>query len=326
MSLKRIRLVVTWKKEMKQELSSPKASLIFDKPSAIYDILTRSILAREYENVFLDATGLPVQLVPGGTATWPLTFQGKGNPFCSLMAQSPGSCAACQQAHAKLQQQVADRVGPQVISCFAGLTEFAVPIVVSGQHVATLLGGQVFQHKPTQAQFAELTQRLRSWEMRQELPRLETTFFQSRVTSPKQFQASVQMLTIFTEFLAEDVNRNLLASHAHDRPHITTAKNFILAHASEPMSLHDVAEHVHVSTNYFSKLFKNENGIGFSEFLARVRIQTAKNLLADPILLITEVANQAGFGSLSQFNRAFQRYVGCSPKAYRASLMQAHSS
>ena len=310
---------------MKQELSSPKASLTSDKPITVYDILARSILAREYENVFLDATGLPVQLVPGGTATWLLAFQGKGNPFCSLMAQSPGSCAACQQAHAELQQQVADSLEPQMISCFAGLTEFAVPIVVGEQHVATLLGGQVFQRKPTQALFARLTQRLRSWEMQDELPRLEATFFQTRVTSPKQIQASAQLLTIFAKFLADASNRDLLAARAHEDLSINIAKNFILARASEPLHLRDVAEHVHVSTHYFSKFFKKETGIGFSEFLARVRVENAKDLLANPVLPITEVANQAGFGSLSQFNRVFHRFAGNSPKSYRASLLQTGS-
>lgn len=311
---------------MKQDLGSTLAlQTAFDEPSVVYDTLAHSILATEYENVFLNATGLPVQLVPGGTAIWPFPLQGRGNPFCSLMAQFTGSCAACQQAHTELQQQVANSLAPQVISCFAGLTEFAVPVVVGGQHVATLLGGQVFQRKPSQSQFARLTHRLRSWEMHQELPRLETTFFQTRVTSPKQLQASVQLLAIFAKFLAKDVNSDLLAAHAHDRLYINIAKNFIFAHASEPLHLRDVAEHVHVSTNYFSKFFKKATGIGFSAFLTRVRVENAKNKLANPVLTINEVAHEVGFGSLSQFNRAFHRYVGCSPREFRASLSQAHS-
>src|SRR5215208_1116390 len=311
---------------MKQELSSPQAPpILWNKPSAVYDALARSILACEYENVFLDATGLTVQLMPEGMAAWHFPFPGRGNPFCSLMAKFTGSCAACQQAHTELRRQVADSLAPQVISCFAGLTEFAVPIVVSGQHVATLLGGQVFQRNPTQVLFARLTQRLRSWGMHQELPRLEATFFQTRVTSPKQLQASVQLLAIFAKFLAEDVNRDLLAASTYDGASITIAKNFILSHASEPLHLSDVAEYVHVSTNYFSKFFKKATGMGFSEFLARVRVENAKNKLAHPMLPINEVADQVGFGSLSQFNRAFHRYAGCSPREFRASLLGSRS-
>jgi AraC-like DNA-binding protein len=311
---------------MKQELSSSRASpTVFDEPTAVYDTLARSLLAREYKNAFLDATGLSVQLVPCDEGTQSFSFEQSGNPFCSLMAQFPGSCMACQQAHTELQQRLTYDLAPQVIGCFAGLTEFAVPVVVEGQHVATLLGGQVFQHKPTQAQFARLAQRLRAWKMHQELPRLERAFFQSRVTSRTQFLASVQLLTIFAKFLAKDVNRDLLIARAHDGHCINIAKNFILAHASEPLHLRDVAEQVHISTNYFSKFFKQAIGMGFSEFLTRVRVDKAKNKLANPVLPINEVADLAGFGSLSQFNRAFHHHVGCSPKEYRASLLQDHS-
>ena len=311
---------------MKKDRSSVHLSQVTsDESSKVYDILARSISAGEYENVLLNATGLPVQLVPGGEADWTFPLQGKGNPFCSLMAQFSGSCAACRQTHAELQRQVTDSLAPQVVACFAGLMEFAVPIVVSGRHVATLLGGQIFLRNPTQAQFARLAERLRTWKIQPELQRVEMAFFQTRVTSQKQFQASVRLLNIVARFLAEDMNRNLLAVHEHEGPCVNVAKSFILAHASEPLHLSDVAEHVHISTNYFSKFFKKTTGLGFSDFLARIRIENAKDLLANPVLSITEVANQAGFGSLSQFNRAFHRYVGCSPKEYRASLLQDHS-
>ena len=82
---------------------------------------------------------------------------------------------------------------------------------------------------------------------------------------------------------------------------------------------------MHVSTNYFSKFFKKATGLGFSQFLARVRVENAKDKLANPMLPINEVADQVGFGSLSQFNRAFHRYAGCSPREFRASLLKSRS-
>jgi AraC-like DNA-binding protein len=209
-----------------------------------------------------------------------------------------------------------------VTYCFAGLSEYAVPVLVGGQHIATLLGGQIFQQKPSQTQFEHLRQQLRVWGMQRELQRIKTAFFQTHVLSRQQFQASLRLLIIFARFLAEDANRDLLAARLQDQQSITQAKNFILTHAREPLYLHDVAEHVHVSTYYFSKVFKKATGIGFSEFLTRTRVEFAKKSLANPVLPINEVATQAGFGSLSQFNRAFQRYAGCTPKQYRASLLQ----
>jgi AraC-like DNA-binding protein len=293
--------------------------------SAVYDALVRSALAHELESAFMEATGLPVVLMPSGEPLLLFTFRGRENPFCSLMAQSAVSCIACQKAHMELQQQLTDNLVPKVICCFAGLSEFVVPIIVGGQHVATLLGGQIFQRKPTQTQFTRLKEQLRIWGMQHELRRIEIAFFKTHVISRKQFQASLHLLTIFAKFLAEDANRDLLAARIQDQHWITHAKNFILDHAGEPLRLGDVADHAHLSISYFSKFFKKATGLGFSEFLARARVENAKNSLADPGLTIKEVANRAGFGSLSQFNRTFQRYVGCSPKEYRASLLPDRS-
>ena len=291
--------------------------------SAVYDALVSSTLVHEFESAIMQATGLSVELTPSSEPTELFQFHQGENPFCSLMTQFRGSCTACQQVHTDLRQRIAENLTPQVIRCFAGLVEFAVPVVVGGQHVATLLGGQVLQSKPTQTQLARLIKQLRAWEMQDNLRQVKTALLQTPVISKKQFEATVRLLTIFASFLAEDVDRNLLAERVHDAACITSAKNFIRAHASEPLRLGDVAQHLHVSPHYFCKFFKKSTGTGFSKFLGLVRVEIAKNLLANSFLLINEVANRSGFGSLSQFNRAFRRDVGCSPRAYRASLLQA---
>lgn len=294
--------------------------------SAVYNALVSSMLAHELEQVFRQATGLPVELVPSGEPAWLFRVQQRGNPLCSLIAQFPESCKSCQQVHTELQRRLTKSLSPEVIDCFAGLSEFAVPVMVGGQHVATLRGGQIFQREPTRAQFDRMVEQLRDQGVSRQLPRLEATFFRTSVISRKQFQASLRLLKIFAKFLAEDANRDLLAAHTHDGSCITSAKNFILAHADEPLSLRDVAEHVHVSAHYFSKFFKKATGIGFSEFLARVRVEKAKDLIANSQLPINSVAHQAGFGSVSQFNRAFHRYTGSSPKVYRALLRQGSAA
>lgn len=293
--------------------------------STVYDALARSILTQQVEKAFFEATGLPVKLVPGSESSQFFPFQRKQNPFCRLMAQSMGSCAACKKTHVELQQRIEDSLAPQTLACFAGLAEFVVPIVVNGELVASLRGGQVFPRKPTPAQFDQLAGHLHAWGLSSEVDRFRTRFFQTQIVVRKQFQASVQMLALFAKLLAEDVNRSLLAGQVQDEPLVTTARNFILAHAGEQLRLSDVAEHIHVSTHYFCKFFKKATGMGFSEFLGRARVENAKHALANSLLPIGEVADQTGFGSLSQFNRTFHRYAGCSPKEYRISQRQVSS-
>ena len=61
----------------------------------------------------------------------------------------------------------------------------------------------------------------------------------------------------------------------------------------------------------------------FVDFVARYRIEKAKNLLQDSRWRISGVAFEVGFQSLSQFNRSFRRIEGQSPKQYRAAITKS---
>jgi AraC-like DNA-binding protein len=91
----------------------------------------------------------------------------------------------------------------------------------------------------------------------------------------------------------------------------------------EELSLPDVARVVNMSANYFSEKFKEATGLNFVEYVARTRIEKARNLLLNPNQRVSEVAFEVGFQSLSQFNRAFKKIVGQSPSDFRAELAGA---
>jgi len=89
------------------------------------------------------------------------------------------------------------------------------------------------------------------------------------------------------------------------------------------LSLGQVAKAVNMSTFYFCKMFKKITGINFTDYLSRVRIEKAKNLLLNPNLRISEIAYEVGFQSLTHFNRVFKKITGQSPTQYRGQLAQA---
>jgi AraC-like DNA-binding protein len=87
-------------------------------------------------------------------------------------------------------------------------------------------------------------------------------------------------------------------------------------HADE-LTLGEVAKSVNMSAFYFCKMFKKSTGLTFTDYLARVRVEKVKNLLINPHKRVSEAAFEAGFQSLSQFNRVFRRITGEAPTAYR---------
>ena len=156
-----------------------------------------------------------------------------------------------------------------------------------------------------------------------DLSKLEEAYFHTRVLTHEQYESMVRLLMIFGQHLSMVSNQMLLQQQNAESPAITRAKQFIKEHQSDELSLARVAQAVNTSTFYFCKLFKKATGLHFTDYLSRVRMEKAKNLLLNPNARVSEIAYEAGFQSLTHFNRVFKRVTGQSPTAYRRKLPAA---
>ena len=82
-------------------------------------------------------------------------------------------------------------------------------------------------------------------------------------------------------------------------------------------SLEKAAVYVGLSTSYLSRLFKEKNGIGFSELLLQIRMEKASEMLSDIRCKSYEIAYRVGYDNPKNFSRAFKAYYGVSPSEYR---------
>ena len=96
-------------------------------------------------------------------------------------------------------------------------------------------------------------------------------------------------------------------------------------HLKEQLALTDVAKQVQRSPFHLSRLFRQETGLTLREYINRRRVAEAKSLLENRKKSIIDTAYEAGFSSLRSFNRAFKRYTGTTPAAYRK-LWLKHSN
>jgi two-component system response regulator YesN len=100
--------------------------------------------------------------------------------------------------------------------------------------------------------------------------------------------------------------------------HLTKAIEYIMNHYTEELTLAGVAGAVFVSEYYLSHLFRKEMNTTFSDYVSRVRIEKAKDLLRDTNVQIWEVAEQAGFNDPNYFAKIFKKNSGVSPKEYQS--------
>jgi len=288
------------------------------RSQAVVEQLKRSEIYRDYEKAFRETTGLPINLRPIEAFDLPHAKDPKQNPFCSLMAQSNQSCAACLQLQRKVEVQA--RLEPKTLKCFAGLCDSAVPVRVGENLVAFLQTGQILLHQPREREFKKLTRELINWGVVTDMKRLEEAYFQTRVLEKKQYEAVLRLLTIFAQHLSLMSNQLMVAAEKAESPVIARAKVYITEHQHEELSLGQVAGAVNTSAFYFCKVFKRATGLTFTDYVARVRIEKIKNLLLNPHKRISEAAYESGFQSLSQFNRVFRRVTGEAPTVWRARL------
>jgi len=99
---------------------------------------------------------------------------------------------------------------------------------------------------------------------------------------------------------------------------IVKAREYIdLNFSSADISLYSTAEHVGISPNHLSTVFAQETGENFIEYLTRVRIDKAKQLLSDTSMKSADITYEAGFSDPHYFSYIFKKNTGLSPREYR---------
>jgi two-component system, response regulator YesN len=121
--------------------------------------------------------------------------------------------------------------------------------------------------------------------------------------------------------LLEDNARKLRMLRQSKSSHgvIQEVKRYIEEHYSDPnMSLSLISEQFQISTSYLSRLFKDEFGENFVDYLAQVRIGHAQQLLKETRETIHEIASRVGYTNYISFNRAFKKVTSTTPGEYRS--------
>ncbi|MCK0473674.1 response regulator [Halalkalibacter sp. APA_J-10(15)] len=97
---------------------------------------------------------------------------------------------------------------------------------------------------------------------------------------------------------------------------IEQAKKYIQHMYNKDLSLEDVADYVYLNHVYFSRLFKQQTGKNFSDYLTSIRIEKAIELLKENKYKTYEISEKVGYKSSKYFSRVFKQSTGCSPKEY----------
>ena len=217
-------------------------------------------------------------------------------PFCArVKARSQPACYRQDFERANRRAAAGRRVF--VKRCHAGVIEAVVPVFLCGNHVGTIFAGPAAERGRRPPRGAA------------RLP----------VRSRRELQEFGELLALMAGYAAE-AGRALhlegLARRSRSEP-VRRAMELAERRYAEPLTVADAAREAYLSPSRFAHVFSAEAGMSFHRYLAALRVEKAKGLLANSSLRIGEVAERTGFCNQNYFASVFRAGAGVAPGEYR---------
>lgn len=204
------------------------------------------------------------------------------------------------------------------ITCDAGLSEAAVSLKIGGIHAGYFVFGGVRIGGVDPHGIRRTAHLLHTHGIDLEEGSVREYLEASPEVALATFEACQRMVRMFSRQLALKLTDQLAEPDVSMPPLVVRACRFIRQRALlGDLDLAGVAAHCGVSTGHLSRKFHQATGLTFREYMARFRVDYARDLLMRGRKSVSEAAYDAGFQSLSQFHRVFQKAFGVSPGKMR---------
>lgn len=123
----------------------------------------------------------------------------------------------------------------------------------------------------------------------------------------------------------EDILENILSTAIETSAEsmqsiVHQAAEYIQEHYFEALTLSGISKQFHVEHSYFSRIFKKEMGVTLMLYIAKIRIEKAKEYIRNSDSNLTEIAFMVGYDDYTYFNKVFRKHTGISPRDYKRSI------
>ena len=103
---------------------------------------------------------------------------------------------------------------------------------------------------------------------------------------------------------------------AHN-PHVFNTLKYINDNISEPITLNDVCQAIHLSKEYTARIFKKEMNITVTEYIIEQKLSLARSMLISDELDLRDISEKVGYQDYNYFSRLFKKHYGISPLKMR---------
>ena len=224
--------------------------------------------------------------------------------ICSYVKSQDGVRTCCLN---KMFLRAAKYDKPHYGCCYAGVEEYVVPLVIDDKvaayiNVSGFCGGSEVGEKIRAKRCAEDSKYA-----------YFCTLLKNSVPSFEEVNAYAAPLLV----LLEELYRKIREEKVTDNSLYGRCLSFIYENYTNGTDCDKIAAHLHYSASYLRHLFKRKSGENITDFILRLKLQKARNLLLSADLSVTDAALMSGFNDPNHFSAIFKKYVGVSPRAYK---------
>ena len=249
----------------------------------------------------------------------PVTRHSCCSAFCNAARLDKKYAELCKKCDSRGGIEAARLHKPYIYTCHMGVTDFAIPIMLDGEYIGAILGGQVTcsdgAYEAVVSELTDIPDNLRV--LRDKLPSYDTA----------RIDALAQMVFFLMNYILGEgrtkLSQNDTAATQYPNPSdvekgsVSPAVRYIDLHFKESLTLAQMAGLCELSPTYFCKQFKKLMGCNFTEYINAKRIECAKKLLVETNRSITDVAYELGYEDSGYFIKVFKRLTGMTPHTFR---------
>lgn len=239
-------------------------------------------------------------------ASWPENIA----PFCRLIRQDENGRKQCRKCDEEACRRAAKQHSLYTYRCHAGLTESITPLYFGNLIIGYLLFGHVFSYESHEEGWKIIEKKCSSYKM--DMEQLKSECFSMPLHTEDYITSASHILEAVSTYLCLE----RMASLKHQELPVQIDE-YIQEHFTEELSAMDVARRFGIGKTQLYEIFRQNYGIGVAEYIRKLRIEKAKELLEERECSLTEISERCGFGDYNYFITVFKRMTGTSPKRYQ---------
>lgn len=236
--------------------------------------------------------------------------------FCSTMKSNAATRLLCDASDAHSFRRCEAERRLIVYTCHAGLIEAAIPLIDNHVIIGYLMFGQIGAEDSEASLRHMLSGVLESHGIAEDF----NTADGIPLKSDAEIQAAAKIMEACTLYAL--LNQTITIKQ---RSFNHELRNYLMEHISEPLDSQSVSAGLGMSRSRLYQQCQQFLGMGIAEYLRKLRIEKAQQLLRDTSLSISEISGLVGFSDYNYFRRVFRTETGISARAYRSMLASKSS-